>query len=97
MSESSDDSFSGSDSDVCLNEKPKAENGKPKVLQQKKSKAKDSDSDSSDDEPEAQPVKKRKTLQDYLNEKVNESEFHVAPFNLIQRVILGRTTGAGRS
>lgn len=79
MSESSDDSFSGSDSDVSLDENPKAENGKSKVLQQKMSKAKDADSDSSDDEAEAQPVKKRKTLQDYLNEKVNERRISCCP------------------
>lgn len=72
MSESSSEDFSDSDSDVSQEEKPKAaENGKRKVVQKKNSKL-DSD-DSSDDEPETapQPVKKRKTLQDYLNEKVN--------------------------
>lgn len=74
MSESTSEDFSGdSDSDVSQDEKPTetVENGKRKVTQVKKSKVHETDS-SDDDESEIdpQPVKKRKTLQDYLNEKV---------------------------
>lgn len=84
MSESTSEDFSGdSDSDDVSqdDEKPTktAENGKRKVTQIKKSRADETDSSDDDDEPEIdpQPVKKRKTLQDYLNEKViklNESK-----------------------
>lgn len=75
MSETSSEDFSDSDSDVSQDEEPEktVENGKRKVLE-KKSKAKNTEdsNDSSDDQESApQPVKKRKTLQDYLNEKVN--------------------------
>lgn len=75
MSESSSEDFSDSDSDASQVETPaKAENGKRKVIQQKKSsKADDSDSSDTNNEPESapQPVKKRKTIRDYLNEKVS--------------------------
>lgn len=74
MSESSSEDFSDSDSDASQVETPAmAENGKRKVIRQKKSKADDSDSSDGSNEPESapQPVKKRKTVQDYLNEKVS--------------------------
>lgn len=76
MSESSDDNFSDLDSDVsdeAHQNKKVLENGKRKVPLKKKSKedSDDSSDNDSDDVPTApQPVKKRKTLQDYLNEKV---------------------------
>lgn len=81
MSESTSEDFSDADSDVSQEEKPTnkkvAENGKRKVLQKKKGQEPDSDDDSTEDdnnelETAPQPVKKRKTLQDYLNEKVNK-------------------------
>lgn len=75
MSESTSEEFSD-DSDcegVSQDEKPTttAENGKRKVTQNK-SEAVETDSSDEGDKPEIdlQPVKKRKTLQDYLNEKV---------------------------
>lgn len=82
MSESSDDNFSGSESDEQPVEKP-TKNGKSqksrlpqKQEKLKQKKRKDSDSDSSDDDEDKQkqPEKKRKTLRDYLNEKVNAFE-----------------------
>lgn len=76
MSESSSEDFGESDSDVSQEETPNKsnENGKRKVLPKKVSKSEDSDDDSSDDDQtnqKPQPVKKRKTLADYLNEKVS--------------------------
>lgn len=80
MSESTSEDFSDSGSDESPEEKPNkkvAENGKRKVLQKKKGQETDSDSSDDDNELEtaAQPIKKRKTLQDYLNEKVNKFKF----------------------
>lgn len=74
MSESTSEDFSDSDSDVG-----KEEEG-VKISQETKDEeiaVKDSDddnnveTDSSDEEEVEQPPKKRKTLQDYLIEKVN--------------------------
>lgn len=78
MSESTSEDFSDSDSDVSQDEKPKQKavpQGKRKV-QKKQQDSDDSDDDSDgDDEAESkpQPVKKRKTLQDYMNEKVSSA------------------------
>ena len=78
MSESSDDNFSDSDSGVSEEAPPNKkviENGKRKVALKKKSKEdsdNSSDNDSDDVTTVSQPVKKRKTLQDYLNEKVKD-------------------------
>lgn len=78
MSESTSEDFSDSDSDVSQDEKPKqkaAPQGKRKV-QKKQQDSDDSDSDSDGDEEvesKPQPVKKRKTLQDYMNEKVRSA------------------------
>lgn len=83
MSESSSDDFNDSGSDgssdeVQGNEPSKKpvflEQKKRKVLQKKKPKDEEdsSDRDDSDEADTApQPVKKRKTLQDYLNDKVS--------------------------
>lgn len=73
MSESSSEDFSDSDSDVSQEGAANAlKNGKRKVPSKNESKSVESENDSSsDDVKEPQPVKKRKTLQDYLNEKVS--------------------------
>lgn len=76
MSETSDDDFGGSDSSMSEVEQPDEKvpiSEKRKVLQQNKTKegSDDSSENDSDDEPTTpQPIKKRKTMQDYLNEKV---------------------------
>lgn len=87
MSESTSEDFSDSDSDVSQDEKPKQKavpQGKRKV--QKKQQDSDSSDDDSDgdDEVEAkpQPVKKRKTLQDYMNEKVTSATLFLSMFLL---------------
>lgn len=74
MSESSDEDFSDSDSVKSEQEEPKkiVVNGKRKVAQKNGSKSSDdsSDNESVEQATAPKPVKKRKTLQDYLNEKV---------------------------
>lgn len=85
MSESSSEDFSDSESDVSQEQQAikKVENGKRKVIQEPNSKVKDSpETDSSDADGDAsdtapQPVKKRKTLQDYLNEKVRHGNIEL--------------------
>lgn len=75
MSESTDEDFSDSDSDVSQ-DASSVKNGeslKRKTVQ-KKNNNDEVDSDSSDEEIKPEPVKKRKTLQDYLSEKVSLDE-----------------------
>lgn len=77
MSESTSEDFSDSDSDVGQEE----QEGPSKVIENKSQESKDEvkgsdddnnvETDSSDEEEVEQPPKKRKTLQDYLIEKVN--------------------------
>ncbi|XP_070497076.1 probable ribosome production factor 1 [Chironomus tepperi] len=77
MSESSSEDFSDSDSDVSQQSKEvkEQETTNEKLPEKRKQKKTEEDSDDSDDsvdekeEDEPQPVKKRKTLKDYLNEK----------------------------
>lgn len=75
MSESTDEDFTDSDSDVSQDEAPvkNGESLKRKTVQ-KKNNNDEIDSDSSDEEIKPEPVKKRKTLQDYLSEKVSLDE-----------------------
>lgn len=84
MSESSSEDFNDSDSDGSVEEIPQkvVGNGKRKVPSKNESKSKESDNDSSD--KETQPVKKRKkTLQDYLNEKVRRlNSFSLTSINI---------------
>lgn len=71
MSESTDEDFSDSNSEVSQDEAP-VKNGetlKRKTVQRNQNND-EIDSDSSDEEIKPEPVKKRKTLQDYLAEKV---------------------------
>lgn len=75
MSESTSEDFSDSDTDVKQDEEPKAVE---KITEENKNEEDSDDknletdsSDDEDDEEVEQAPKKRKTLQDYLIEKVN--------------------------
>lgn len=86
MSESTSEDFSDSDSDQEKVVKPQKKaaveikrkpNEKQKKLKKKNRDSSDDDSDNSNEEE--QPEKKRKTLRDYLNEKVRKSKYSQSP------------------
>lgn len=83
MSESTSEDFSDSDSEVSEEEQKSVEKvaEKRKIDDSKDENEKSDDSDSDSDEEDSkkapEPVKKRKTLQDYLIEKVQHKKINV--------------------